>query len=53
MVRRPEGAMVFSKIHFATRLHRDPDSWTNPRTPQRPRDGWTAGAYTRPHFGST
>jgi len=41
VVRRPEGAMVFSKIHFATRLHRDPDSWTNPRTPQRPRDGWT------------
>ena len=33
--------MVSSKIHFATRLHRDPDSWTNPRTPQRPKDGWT------------
>jgi len=32
---------VSSKIHFATRLHRDPDSWTNPKTPQRPKDGWT------------
>lgn len=42
VVRRPEGHVVSSKIHFATRLHRDPDSWTNPRTPQRPKDGWTA-----------
>jgi hypothetical protein len=41
VVRRPEGHVVSSKIHFATRLHRDPDSWTNPRTPQRPKDGWT------------
>ena len=35
VMRRPEGHVVSSKIHFATRLHRDPDSWTNPRTPQR------------------
>ena len=41
VVRRPENFVVSSKIHFATRLHRDPDSWTNPRTPQRPRAGWT------------
>ena len=41
VVRRPEGHVVSSKIHFATRLHRDPDSWTNPRTPQKPKDGWT------------
>ena len=41
VIRRPEGHVVSSKIHFATRLHRDPDSWTNPRTPQRPRPGWT------------
>lgn len=41
VMRRPEGHVVSSKIHFATRLHRDPDSWTNPRTPQRPKDGWT------------
>ena len=41
VMRRPEGHVVSSKIHFATRLHRDPDSWTNPRTPQRPREGWT------------
>ena len=41
VMRRPEGHVVSSKIHFATRLHRDPDSWTNPKTPQRPKDGWT------------
>ena len=41
VIRRPEGHVVSSKVHFATRLHRDPDSWTNPRTPQRPKDGWT------------
>ena len=41
VIRRPEGHVVSSKIHFATRLHRDPDSWTNPKTPQRPKDGWT------------
>ena len=41
VVRRPEGHVVSSKIHFATSLHRDPDSWTNPKTPQRPKDGWT------------
>ena len=27
VVRRPEKHVVSSKIHFATRLHRDPDSW--------------------------
>ena len=21
-------------------MHRDPDSWTNPETPQRPKSGW-------------
>ena len=41
VIRRPEGHVVSSKIHFATRMHRDPDSWTNPKTPQRPKDGWT------------
>ena len=40
VIRRPEKHIVASKIHFATRLHRDPDSWTNPATTQRPRDGW-------------
>ena len=41
VIRRPEGHVVSSKTHFATRMHRDPDSWTNPKTPQRPKDGWT------------
>ena len=41
VMRRPEGHVVSSKTHFANRLHRDPDSWTNPATPQRPKDGWT------------
>ena len=41
VMRRPEGHVVSSKVHFATRLHRDPDSWTNPTTPHRPKDGWT------------
>ncbi|OUS48718.1 hypothetical protein BE221DRAFT_67883 [Ostreococcus tauri] len=40
VIRRPEKHIIASKIHFATRLHRDPDSWTNPSTTQRPRDGW-------------
>jgi hypothetical protein len=40
VIRRPEKHIIASKIHFATRLHRDPDSWTNPATTQRPRDGW-------------
>jgi hypothetical protein len=40
VIRRPEKHIVASKIHFATRLHRDPDSWTNPATKQRPRKGW-------------
>ena len=40
VIRRPEKHIIASKIHFATRLHRDPDSWTNPATKQRPRDGW-------------
>ena len=40
VIRRPEKHLIASKIHFATRLHRDPDSWTNPATKQRPRKGW-------------
>ena len=40
VIRRPEKHIIASKIHFATRLHRDPDSWTNPATTQRPRDNW-------------
>ena len=40
VIRRPEKHIIASKIHFATRLHRDPDSWTNPATSQRPRENW-------------
>jgi len=38
--RRPKAGTNFAKFDFAKRLHRDPDSWTNPRTSQRPRSGW-------------
>ena len=41
VIRRPEKHVIASKIPFAKRMHRDPDSWTNPSTSQRPREGWT------------